>query len=86
MVLHDPSLAGDYDGRYVYGYFCGGSAESLAGRVLTTDSTTRRPRDEGIGVGLGSAVRRTLAGTARRTSSTAACADHGPDRPVWPAS
>ena len=55
MVLHDPSLAGDYDGRYMYGYFCGGSGESLAGRVLTTDldDPSPAPRDEGIGVGIG---------------------------------
>ena len=55
LVLHDPSLGGDYDGRYLYGFFCGGTGQSIAGELFTTNlsDATPAPRDEGVSVGLG---------------------------------
>jgi glucose/arabinose dehydrogenase len=49
-VLHDPSLAGDFDGRYLYGYFCANQNPAQNGRLYTTDlgATTPQPRDEGL--------------------------------------
>ncbi len=55
VVLHDPSLGAGYDGRYLYGYFCGGTDESIAGHLLTTDlnSPIPTPQDEGVSVDFG---------------------------------
>jgi glucose/arabinose dehydrogenase len=54
-VLEDPSLGGDYDGRYLYGYWCANGLPGLSGELLTTDLSAATPvtRDEGIGVGFG---------------------------------
>ena len=54
-VLHDPSLGGDYGGRYLYGYFCATQTTGLSGELLTTNilAAQPQPRDEGIGVGFG---------------------------------
>ena len=55
VVLHDTSLAGDFNGRYVYGFFCGHTPENPSGHILTTNlnDAPPTPRDEGISVGLG---------------------------------
>jgi glucose/arabinose dehydrogenase len=54
-VLEDPSLGGDYDGRYVYGYFCADRIPGYSGEILTTNLDANPPvtRDEGLNVGFG---------------------------------
>jgi hypothetical protein len=54
-VLEDPSLGGDYDGRYAYGYFCADRIAGYSGELLTTNLDANPPvtRDEGLNVGLG---------------------------------
>jgi glucose/arabinose dehydrogenase len=54
-VLEDPSLGGDYDGRYVYGYFCANRIAGYSGELLSTDLGVNPPvtRDEGLNVGFG---------------------------------
>src|SRR5262249_21118590 len=55
LVLRDPSLGGDYAGRYLYGYFCGEAADGMSGELYTTDLDAAMPvaRDEGVNVGFG---------------------------------
>lgn len=54
-VLEDPSLGGDYDGRYVYGYFCANRIAGYSGELLSTNLDANPPvtRDEGLNVGFG---------------------------------
>jgi hypothetical protein len=54
-VLEDPSLGGDYDGRYVYGYFCANRIPGYSGELLSTNLDANPPvtRDEGLNVGFG---------------------------------
>jgi len=54
-VLEDPSLGGDYDGRYVYGYFCADRIAGYSGEILSTNLNASPPvtRDEGLNVGFG---------------------------------
>ena len=55
VVLNDPSLGGDYAGRYLYGYFCAARPPDLSGELLSSDlvNSPTTARDEGTGVGQG---------------------------------
>jgi len=64
-VLRDPSLGGDFDGRYLFSYFCAGASSIDSGRIYTAalDAPAATARDEGLvakiagaatGFGLGS--------------------------------
>jgi hypothetical protein len=37
VVLRDPSLGGDYNGRYVYSFFCASRVPANNGRLFTAE-------------------------------------------------
>ena len=53
VVLRDPSLAGDYNGRYLYSFFCASRVPANNGRLFTADFNAPAARDEGLSAGFG---------------------------------
>src|SRR3954469_16418520 len=54
-VLHDAALGAGFDGRYLYGFWCGGANSADSGKLFTTDlrAASPAPRYEQLSVGFG---------------------------------